>query len=105
DLRVTPIDALLRAILDVHRAEDGLEVAVEPDADRGWRFGQRMADARLRMIGKRMAPSRCRRAQEQRRQRRDEERGRQTARHQGCVGPSTPSNGVQVKTSGQMSSR
>ena len=71
---------LVRA-LHADRAEHGLDLSVEPDADHRRRRAQRGADARLGVVRKGVGPRRAGHCGQ---------RGAGEPAYRGCVGPSTP---------------
>jgi len=103
-MRVVAVHPALARVLHPQGAEHRLDGAVEPDAHRGGRGVQHVADPRLGMIGEDVRPRRRPRGE----QRHQEQPGGHppcVSRHWGWVGPRTPWNGVQVKIFGAMSSR
>jgi hypothetical protein len=94
---VSLVDPPVVTIFHADRAKHRLDLAIKPDADYWRRHLYGMADPRLGVVGKGVRP---------RRTGHQEKCRRQTPPHYlGCVGPSTPLKGVQVKIWGAMSSR
>ena len=83
DPRVALVDTLPVGVLDADRAEDWLDLSVEPDPD-GWRRGlERMPDPRVGAIEEGVSRRQPRRQQEGCHR-------QQSPHYRGCVGPSTP---------------